>query len=134
MAAGERGQFRSLDAGWSRLGVPAVISWSSGPRTPDTLPVRAERENNESGGDRAGSGVMSRSCADLVPAEGVGAQAQVTVRARVRLLGHLGVPEGPTGALAAPQGAARSMGGTRHAEVRSGVCLVADFLATRGRC
>lgn len=81
-----------------------------------------------------GNGAMSASCTDLMPAKCVRAEPQMTVRAGVRLLGHLLVPVAPAGPLAAPQGATRRMGGPRHTEVRSGVCLVAHLLATRGRC
>lgn len=93
-----------------------------------------EREKKKSVRPSFGNGAMSASCTDLMPAKCVRAEPQMTVRAGVRLLGHLLVPVAPAGPLAAPQGATRRMGGPRHAEVRSGVCLVAHFLATGGRC
>lgn len=93
-----------------------------------------EREKKNSVRHSFGNGAMSASCTDLMPAKCVRAEPQMTVRAGVRLLGHLLVPVAPAGPLAAPQGATRRMGGPRHTEVRSGVCLVAHLLATRGRC
>lgn len=77
--------------------------------------------------------VCTNACAHLMPAQCVSGQPQMTVRAGVCLIGWFQVSLAPAGPLTAPQRATCGVGGPCNAKVRSRVCLVAHFLATRGK-
>lgn len=78
--------------------------------------------------------VFTSVCANLMPAQCVSRQPQMTVRAGVCLIWCLLVSLSPAGPLTAPQRATCGVRGPSYTKVRSRVCLVVHFLATRGRC